>query len=144
MIITNESLLRVKCSDVLPDEIDSLRSKLQYALNWSEKNGLPGVGLAAPQIGIAKKMAIIRIDDKLVIDLVNAKIEDKKYPFIFEGEGCLSFPGRFEKTNRYREIVVGNNFVWPYRFIATEFLAVVILHELDHLNGVLLSDVAIK
>jgi len=143
MIITNESLLRVECEDVLSSEIDDLRLKLDQALDWSNKNGHPGVGLACPQIGIAKKMAIIRVDD-IKIDLVNAKITEKYHQFEFDGEGCLSFPGRYEKTLRHQEIVVEGNLAWPSRFIATGFVAVVIAHEQDHLNQILLSDIAIK
>jgi len=143
MIITNESLLRVKCDPVLPSEIDDLRLKLEQALDWSKNNNHAGVGLACPQIGIAKEMSIIRVDD-IKIDLVNAKITKKYHQFEFDGEGCLSFPGRYERTLRYKEIVVEGNLAWPSRFIATGFVAVVCQHELDHLNQILLSDVAIK
>jgi len=142
MIITNESLLRIKCEPVLPSEIDDLRLKLDQALDWSKKNNNAGVGLSCPQIGIAKEMSIIRVDD-IKIDLVNAKITKKYHQFEFDGEGCLSFPGRYERTLRYKEIVVEGNLAWPSRFIATGFVAVVIQHELDHLNGILLPDVAI-
>ena len=141
-IITDEHLLRIKCDPVLPSEIDYLRSELELALELSAKNGHPGVGLACPQIGIAKKMAIVRVDD-IKIDLVNAKITNKYYPFEFDGEGCLSFPGRYVKTLRHKEIVVDENLATPNRFIATGFVAVVLEHELQHLDGILLPDVAI-
>ena len=114
---------------------------LEDGLAWAARNKRPGVGLACPQIGIAKKMAIVRVDD-FKIDLVNPKIIEQYHQFEFDGEGCLSFPGRYEKTLRYREIVVENG-VYPFRFIATGFVAVVISHETDHLNSVLLSDIAI-
>jgi peptide deformylase len=144
MIITDEQLLRVKCEPVLPDEVDDLRRKLEEALAWSAKRNAPGVGIAAPQIGIAKTMAIVRIDNVLKIDLVNAKIIQRYNEFDFDGEGCLSFPGRYERTKRFREIVVDGNLVLPHKFVATEFTAVVIQHELGHLEGVLLSDVALS
>jgi len=142
MIITDENLLRVKCEPVLLSEVDDIRSRLELGLDWAAKKGHSGVGLACPQIGIAKEMAIIRVDS-FKVDLVNAKITEKYNQFEFDGEGCLSFPGRYEKTLRYREIVVEGNLVKPYRFIATGFVAVVIQHELDHLQGILLPDVAI-
>lgn len=143
MIITDEKLLRVKCEPVLLSEVDDLREKLEKALDWSEKRNHPGVGIACPQIGIAKEMAIIRVDD-IKIDLVNAKISKKYNLFEFSGEGCLSFPGKYERTLRYKEIVVEGNLVEPYSFIATGFVAVVIQHEIDHLNQILLPDVAIR
>jgi peptide deformylase len=142
MIITDESLLRVKCELVLPSEVDDLRAKLEEGLAWAARNNRAGVGLACPQIGIAKEMAIIRVED-IKIDLVNAKIVEKYHPFEFDGEGCLSFPGRYEKTLRYKEIVVEGNLVRPHRFIATGFVAVIIQHENNHLNSILLPDVAL-
>lgn len=143
MIITDESLLRVTCDPVLLSEVDDLRAELEKGLAWAAKQKRAGVGLACPQIGIAKEMAIIRVDN-FNVDLVNAKISEKYNQFEFSGEGCLSFPGRYEKTLRYREIVVEGNLIKPYRFIATGFVAVVIQHELDHLQGILLPDVAIR
>lgn len=142
MIITDEKALRVKCEDVKPEEVDELRIALENELKASAERGSPGIGLAAPQIGIAKKMAIVRFEDK-AIDLVNAKIE-KSFDLVeFDGEGCLSFPGKIVKTKRYQEVHVVND-VEPRRFIATNVLAVVLQHELDHTIGVLLPDVEIK
>lgn len=143
MIITDEEALRIKCEPVLSDEIQDLKKKLDEALLWSARQGRPGVGLACPQIGIAKTMAVVRIDDKLKIDLVNAKITKMYHQFEFDGEGCLSFPDQYVKTLRYKEIMVEENLVWPYRFIVTDFAAVAVQHELDHLRGILLPDVAL-
>lgn len=139
MIITDEKLLRVNCSDVLLDEIGPLREQLEKELNSSSA---PGIGLAAPQIGIAKNMAIVRTDYGN-IDLVNCIIKSAYDKYLFDGEGCLSFPGRFEKTFRYNEIYVVENAVEPHSFICTGLVAVVAQHELDHLVGKLLPDFAI-
>lgn len=143
MIITDEEALRIKCEPVLPEEVDDIRAKLEEGLEWSASQGRPGVGLACPQIGIGKQMCIIRVQD-IKVDLVNASITKSYNQTEFEGEGCLSFPNRFEKTLRYQEVLIENNLVWPHRFILTGFLAVVAQHELDHLQGILLPDVAIK
>jgi peptide deformylase len=139
VIIKDESKLRVKCSDVLPEEIAGLKAKLEKELSESPE---PGYGLSAPQIGIPKRMAIVRVEGKS-IDLVNAKIESAYDRFLFEKEGCLSFPGMYVDTMRYREIVVVND-VEPKRFIATDLLAVVAQHEINHLESILLPDVAIR
>ena len=144
MIITDEEALRIKCDPVLPDEVNDLKKKLEQGLEWSAKCGRPGIGLSCPQIGIGKNMAIIRIDDSTKIDLVNARIIDKYYPFEFDNEGCLSFPNLFVRTMRYKEIIVEENFVYPNRFIATDFIAVVIQHEMDHLSGILLPDLSLN
>jgi peptide deformylase len=139
MIITNEHLLRLSCSDVLDSEVSELIDKLQTELSFANKLGAQGVGLAAPQIGIAKKIAIVRIGD-FSVNLINAKIE-KGYDLAkICGEGCLSFPGKSIDTNRYQEVYVVNNLQYPHSFIATGFTAVVCQHELDHLNSILFID----
>lgn len=146
MIITDESLLRVKCIDVLPEEVKDLRETLEQELQKSEKDGMPGIGLAAPQIGIAKKMAIVRIpgNKSYNVDLVNCYVAVGYDKDFFDEEGCLSFPNLKVRTVRYQEIYVVNNLVKPYSFIATGLPAVCIQHELDHLSGILLPDVAIS
>lgn len=142
MIVTDEKILRLPCSDVQEDEINDLRDKLEASLKDSAVRGLPGIGLAGPQIGISKKMAIIRVSDSLSVDLVNAKIVESYDKSLFNGEGCLSFPKRFDDTMRYQEIVVEND-IEPKRFIAKGLFAVAIQHELDHLEGKLLPDFAL-
>lgn len=147
MIITNnEAALRVKCEDVLPGEVGELIDKLNFELDYANKLGKGGIGLAAPQIGIAKNIAIIRLDkiQKIEINLVNCKIEKAFDPAIFRQEGCLSFPGRSEDTTRFQEIYVTNNLVYPYNFVATGLLSVICQHEIDHLNQSLFIDKVIE
>ena len=147
MIVTDQSLLRVKCVDVLPEEVGALREVLEQELKHSEENGAPGIGLAAPQIGIAKKMAIVRIPGPhgmYSVDLINCRIAAKYDQAFFEGEGCLSFPGLQVRTLRYQEIYVVDNLIQPYSFVATGLPAVCIQHELDHLLGILLPDVDVS
>jgi peptide deformylase len=144
MIITNnEKALRVKCAPVLSDEIGALVGALERELQHSASLGRVGIGLAAPQIGIAKNIAIVRINDQYKVNLVNCKIKKKYDQFIFKEEGCLSFPNRIENTLRYQEIYVEDNDAYPHSFIATGLMAVVIQHELDHLNSILLPDIAL-
>lgn len=140
MIITNnEEAVRLKCEDVTLEEVASLREQLENELNRANRLGKGGIGLAAPQIGVAKNIAIIRLP-KLNIDLVNCKITNAYDPALFKDEGCLSFPGRVENTIRFQEVHVTNNLVEPYSFIATGLLAVVCQHEIDHLNSSLFFD----
>lgn len=143
IIINNEEALRVKCEDVRPEEVGQLIAQLEKELEYSARMGRPGIGLAAPQIGIAKNIAIVRIDNNYKVDLINCKIKDQYDPIMFRGEGCLSFPGRIESTTRFQEIHVINNMVSPNSFIAGGLMAIVCQHEIDHLNGILLPDKAI-
>lgn len=139
IIINNEEALRVKCEDVLPNEIGPLLDKLKDELSYANRLGKGGIGLAAPQIGIAKNIAIVRLGN-LSVDLVNAKLEKGYDASIFRQEGCLSFPGRLEDTTRFQEVYITNNLVYPHTFIASGLLAVVCQHELDHLNSYLFMD----
>lgn len=147
MIITNnEEALRIKCEDVLPEEVGELVSILEKELERANYLGTGGIGLAAPQIGIAKNIAIVRLDPShgLSLNLVNAKIKNGYDSAIFRQEGCLSFPGRVEDTTRFQEVHIYNNLVYPHDFIVTGLMAVVCQHEIDHLNSVLFMDHKIK
>lgn len=140
MIITNdEAALRVVCEPVSMDEVSSLIETLEKELEYANRLGKNGVGLAAPQIGIAKDIAIVRLP-KMNFNLVNAKLKEGFDPAIFTDEGCLSFPGRVEDTTRFQEVYITNNLVEPFSFIAKGFVAVVCQHELDHLNSTLFMD----
>lgn len=144
MIITNnEEALRIKCEEVKSEEVGELVALLEGELANSARLGRPGIGLAAPQIGIAKNIAIVRINEEYSVNLINCRIEHAYDLQMFKDEGCLSFPGRIENTMRHQEIHITNNLTYPYSFIATGLMAVVAQHELDHLNGVLLPDRAL-
>lgn len=141
MIITNnEDALRVKCESVSSDEVSNLILQLESELDRANRLGRGGIGLAAPQIGINKKIAIVRMGNNNNIDLVNCTIDKGFDSSIFRHEGCLSFPGRVEDTIRFQEIYVTNNLVYPHTFIATGLTSVVVQHELDHVNSVLFMD----
>lgn len=140
MIITNdEAKLRVFCEPVTLEEVGPLVEQLEKELEHTNRIGRPGIGLAAPQIGIAKNIAIVRLP-KINLNLVNAKLVQGYDPAVFTEEGCLSFPGRIENTIRFQEVHIVNNLVEPHSFIASGLVAVVCQHELDHLNSTLFMD----
>jgi peptide deformylase len=100
-----------------------------------------GVGLAAPQIGLNKRIAIVQIDDDMeTIELINPVVlktsGEQTGP-----EGCLSFPGLYGEVTRpnYVKVKAQNRKGREYILEAEEFLARAILHEIDHLNGVLFT-----
>lgn len=143
IIQNNEEAIRLNCEDVLESEAGELISLLERELSNSALLGRPGIGLAAPQLGIAKKAAIVRIGN-LSLNLINCNIENKYDQFIFREEGCLSFPGRIEDTIRYKEIVIKNNLVYPYNLSATGIVAVCCNHEIDHFNNKLFFEHKVK
>ncbi len=100
-----------------------------------------GVGLAAPQIGINKKLMVVDIGDKNILRLINPVIIKVNGKEEME-EGCLSVPNIYVKVKRANSIIIKalNENGQPIRMEATGLLARVILHEMDHLNGKLIID----
>ena len=143
IVVNNLDILRAPCSNVLEAEVPELIQALEVELINSARMGHPGIGLAAPQIALHKKIAIVRLSSEFNLNLVNAEISKGYDEKMFRDEGCLSFPGSIENTMRFQEVYVINNLVPPHNFVATGLLAVVLQHELDHLNGILLPDRAL-
>lgn len=147
MIITNnEEAIKLKCEDVKEDEVGELISLLDRELEESERLGRPGIGLAAPQLGIAKKIAIVRLSkyNGPDINLINCRISKYYDPFVFKEEGCLSFPGRIESTNRFQEVYVEDNLSDIKSFVVSGLPAVVCQHEIDHWNQKVFYEYKIK
>jgi peptide deformylase len=99
-----------------------------------------GVGLAAPQIGISKRLAVIDVtfkeDPKARLVLANPEIIHKEGRHT-ETEGCLSIPDFREKLSRAKKVTVraqDENGKW-FEKTGEELLARAFLHETDHLNG---------
>ncbi|MEH7222508.1 peptide deformylase [Bacillus sp. JJ1566] len=100
-----------------------------------------GVGLAAPQVGIAKQIAIVEIGDESgLIELINPVILERKGEQVGP-EGCLSFPDLFGEVtrNNYVKVRAQNRRGKTYIIEANEFLARAIQHEIDHLHGILFT-----
>jgi peptide deformylase len=142
-ITTDLTVLRAPCTDVTPEEVGAIIDQLERELEYSARYARPGVGLAAPQISVHKNIAIVRIDANHSVNLVNCKIKNAYDPFIFSGEGCLSFPDMLVSTRRYNEIHVVDNLVYPHAFVLTGLMSVVVQHELGHLQNILLPDIAL-
>lgn len=101
-----------------------------------------GVGLAAPQVGISKRIIVVDVGDGL-LQLVNPVISDKDG--IQEGpEGCLSVPGLNGIVVRANHVVVTaqNEYGEPVTIDAEGFKARALQHEIDHLEGILYTDKA--
>jgi len=101
-----------------------------------------GVGLAANQIGIHKKVCLVNV--KKPILLINPRIVSKFDKFYYK-EGCLSFPGEYVITERFKNIMVAaDNYKHPIQFTCDTpedtLECACIQHEIDHLNGILMFD----
>ncbi len=104
-----------------------------------------GCGLAAPQVGVLRRIAVVEVEEGNVIELINPRIiatagEQQ------ESEGCLSIPGRYGITKRPKYVTVraldrnGETF----EVSGSDLLARALCHEIDHLDGRLFTDVAVR
>lgn len=141
-----DKILSQKCEKV-SEVNDDVRKLLDDMLEtmYADK----GVGLAAPQIGLSKR--IIVIDDKISEDgtpgphplyMVNPEIIKKSEETIWFNEGCLSVPGQCAEVERHYAVTVK---YLDYNGVeqtldAEDYLAVIIQHETDHLDGILYID----
>jgi peptide deformylase len=103
-----------------------------------------GVGLAAPQVGILKRVVVIDIGDGL-IELINPEIIETEGEYL-DNEGCLSVPGECGDVLRpYRvKVRAQNRFGETVEIEGEELLARAFCHEIDHLDGILYIDKVIK
>jgi len=106
----------------------------------------PGIGLAAIQIGIPKRIIVMDIsrekENKTPLHFVNPEIVWKADEDIIYEEGCLSVPNQFAEINRPKECHVKylDYFGQPQLLKAQGLLATCIQHEIDHLEGILFID----
>lgn len=139
---------------LIGDEI--LRKKSKPVTEFDEKLGVliddmketlaneNGVGLAAPQVGVLKRVIVV-VDDDKYIELVNPVVY--KASGVQENvEGCLSIPGKYGITSRPRKVTVKafDRSGKEIKVTGTEVLARGLCHEIDHLNGVLFIDNVIR
>ncbi|HZG54970.1 peptide deformylase [Paenibacillus sp.] len=104
----------------------------------------PGVGLAAPQIGISKRVIVIDVGDEHgLIEMVNPEIVEASGEQLGP-EGCLSIPGLQGDVRRKDRLKVKGLNRYGEEFVveASGFLSRAFQHEIDHLNGVLYIDIA--
>lgn len=137
LVLYPDQVLRAVCQPVetfdssLRDLADEMLSLMQYHR---------GIGLAAPQVGLRRRLIVSRMEDQPLV-LANLEIKDSTEPRDFV-EGCLSLPGVQVNVRRPERIRVSGYDLHGQRrsFGAVGLWARVIQHELDHLNGVLICD----
>jgi peptide deformylase len=136
-----DPILRQKCNPVqkfngnLHKLLDDMAETMYMAA---------GVGLAAPQVGILKRAVVVDGGSGL-LELINPEIIDHKGVQVGR-EGCLSIPALLGDVRRAKWIKVKaqNRYGEEFTMEASDFLARVIQHEIDHLNGILFIDLAIR
>ena len=142
MIITEETQLRILWEEVKTiNEGEEIGAQLLKELAESKN----GIGLAANQIGINKRVCVVNVKEPLI--LINPRIvEHSEDQFVF-AEGCLSFPGQHVRTGRYTSVTVeADNHEGKLSFSAESedindaFECACVQHEIDHLDGITMFD----
>jgi len=127
-------------------EVTKFNSSLHKLLNDMAETmyDAEGVGLAAPQIAILKRVIVVDVgDENGLIEMVNPELIEQEGEQLGP-EGCLSIPGQSGDVRRAQRIKVKgqDRDGKPFEIEATDFLARAFQHEIDHLNGVLFTDIA--
>ncbi len=137
-----DSALRTVCRPV-----DKITPRIERLLDdmVDTMRAADGVGLAAPQVGVLRRVVVIETPDEGLFELINPKI------IAFSGEqeseeGCLSVPGRWGITKRPMHVTVRamNRQGETVDYTGSGLLAKAFCHELDHLDGKLYIDKAIR
>jgi len=137
-----DELLRKRSREVVIDDITG--EKIQSLIDdmIETMHNFNGVGLAAVQVGILKRVIVIDVEDgKDVYVLINPQILKTKGEKECD-EGCLSFPNQFGKVIRPTEVTVEyyDRNAKKIKLKAKDLLAQAICHECDHLEGILFVD----
>ncbi len=141
--------IRTKGDEVLRKkarEVDQINDKILILLNDMKDTmyDANGVGLAAPQIGILKRIAVIDAGEEY-IELINPVIVSTEGEQV-EVEGCLSLPDIFGEVKRPAKVKVEalNRKGEKYIVEGEGLLARALCHEIDHLDGILFEDKVIR
>ena len=146
MIIKDKNKLKQKCKQVTNfDEAEKIAAELLQELSLSKT----GVGLAANQIGYDTRVCVVNVKEPIV--LINPKIIDKSTETFIFPEGCLSFPKKQVKVERYVSISVECDNIDSTLFFTADsnnfedaLECACIQHEMDHLDGITMFDRQIK
>ena len=142
MIITEETQLRILCEEVKTvEEGEEIGAQLLKELSENQN----GIGLAANQIGINKRVCVINVKEPLV--LINPRIVERSEEQFMFSEGCLSFPKKYVRTGRHTSVTVESDnhegkmvFTADSDKIDDAFETACVQHEIDHLDGITMFD----
>jgi peptide deformylase len=143
IVVVPDPILKARAKPVTATEMDRVRTLLPRM--FATMYQAPGIGLAAPQVGVGLRFAVVDLmpDDKPEpIVLINPEVVARSEELATREEGCLSLPGQYADVTRPARVTV--------RYIdaagakrqvdADGLLAACLQHEIDHLDGVLFVD----
>ena len=133
-----DEVLRKKCR-----EVEAITPRIKTLINdmIETLHDAQGAGLAAPQVGVLKRIAIVETEPGETLVLINPKIV-AYFGEQEDLEGCLSLPGKWGMVKRPKGVTVnaldinGN----PVTYTGTDLKARAFCHEIDHLDGIIYTD----
>ncbi len=139
--LEDDPILRKKSRQVV-EVSNNIKTLLEDMKETMDKYN--GVGLAAPQVGVLRRVVIIDVGEG-VIEMINPEIIEKEGTQC-DSEGCLSIPGKSGKVERpaYVKVKYRNRDWEEIELEARELLAVAVCHEVDHLEGILYTDIVLE
>ena len=135
-VLTKKCRPVVKFDDRLAQLIDDMKETMRNA---------NGVGLAAPQVGVLRRLVVVDVGDEIV-ELVNPELVSESEEQQTGVEGCLSLPGEYGVVKRPMYVTVraqDRNGDW-YEYDGEELVARCFCHEIDHLDGHMYTEIAEK
>lgn len=139
--IKGDDILRKDCKPVqkINNRVQELVGDMIETMYASD-----GAGLAAPQVGVLKRICVIDVGEGPIILINPEKLNEIGEQF--EVEGCLSIPGIYGEVKRPSKVIAKalNEKGEEFTIEGEGFLARAICHEIDHLNGVLFEDKVIR
>lgn len=144
---TND-ILRMKSTPVTPAEFRKYTRLAEDMVRYIKNPDNGGVGLAAPQIGVNKRIIAVSLlrdgDDEnyRTIAMINPEIMEHTEEMESDNEGCLSIPGENGDVDRWKRIKVSyvDSSLRPQSILLSGLAARIVQHEVDHLDGVLFTD----
>ena len=142
IVKVGDPVLRKVCRpvDAITPRINTLLDDMIETMREAD-----GCGLAAPQVGVLRRIAVVEVEPGQVFELINPKIIARAGTQE-ETEGCLSLPGKWGTTRRPMHVTVRctNRQGETVEYSGSGLLARAFCHEIDHLDGVLFIDEALE
>ena len=143
ILIAPHKTLKTKARPVRPDDMDQIQTLVPQM--FDAMYTAPGIGLAAPQIGVSLRLAVIDLmpdEVRTPLVLINPEILRVSEEWATREEGCLSLPNQYADITRPARIRVAHTDLAGKRheMDADGLMAACLQHEIDHLDGVLFVD----
>jgi len=143
ILVVPDPILKVRAKPVAPGDLERVRGLVPRMFLTMYR--APGIGLAAPQVGVGLRFAVVDLqpdDTRAPIVLINPEVTVRSEEQATREEGCLSLPGQYADVTRPARVTVRYTDLdgGKRKIDADGLLAACLQHEIDHLDGILFVD----